>query len=58
MVALVIIRSAQQYEVTFPGHASWSQAFGDLQAQGSLPQSVPQWHIDYFELKLLKNELM
>ena len=27
-------------------------------AQGRLPQNGPQWHIDYFELKLLKKWLM
>lgn len=44
--------------VTFSGRASWSQAFGDVGAQGRLPQKVPQWHIDYFEWKLLWKELM
>ena len=27
-------------------------------AQGRPPQNMPQWHIDYFELKLLKKRSM
>lgn len=27
-------------------------------AQGGLPQDIAQWHIDYFELKLLKKLLV
>ena len=27
-----------------------------VEAQGMLPPIMPQWHIDYFELKLLEKQ--
>ena len=27
-------------------------------AQSSLPQATPQWHLDYFELRLLEKQLV
>ena len=27
-------------------------------AQSSLPQDMPQWHLDYFELRLLEKQLV
>ena len=27
-------------------------------ARGRLPQNIPQWHIDYFEFKLLEKQTM
>ena len=31
---------------------------GLLGPRAGFPQNMPQWHIDYFELKLLKKQLM
>ena len=29
-----------------------------VRAKGRLPQHIPQWHRDYFELKLLEKQLV